>query len=53
MTIKFWLQKVRKLIKGFKDSHNSLVSKKNLIQKMARWVGSQGQVNLAKNMPPL
>jgi len=38
----------RKPIKGPKDSDNSLVSKKNLSQKMACWVGAQGQVKLAK-----
>jgi len=35
----------RKTIKGSKDSDDNLGSKNNLIQKMACWVGAQGQVN--------
>ena len=39
-----------KLIKGSKDTDHSLVSKKNLSQKMDHWVGTQGLVKLAKNV---
>jgi len=39
---------VSKPIKGSKDSDYSLVCKKILSQKMAHWVGTQGQVYLAK-----
>jgi len=38
----------RKSIKGSKDSDDVLNRKKSLSQKMARWVGTQGQVNSAK-----
>jgi len=37
-----------KSIKGSKDADFSLVSKKTLSQKMAHWVGTQGQINLPK-----
>jgi len=39
----------RRSIKGSKDLDNHLVSKKNLRQKMAHWIGSQGQAKLVKN----
>jgi len=38
----------RKSIKGCDDADDSLVSKNKLDPKMARWVGAQGQVKLAK-----
>jgi len=40
-----------KPIKGSKDSANNLVSNK-LETKMARWVGAQSQVKLAKKAKP-
>jgi len=39
----------RKSVDGSKDVNDSLVSKKYMSQKMARWVGTQGQAKLAKN----
>jgi len=38
----------KKTIKGSEDSDHSLDSKKNLNQKMARWVGAQAQVTSVK-----
>jgi len=37
-----------KSIKGSKDVDHNLVSNKNLSQKIAHWVGTQGQVNSPK-----
>jgi len=45
---KFDSRYARKPIKGSKDSDDSLVSTKNLKEKMSHWVGAQGQVKLAK-----
>jgi len=36
-------------IKGSKDANDRLVSKKSLSQKMAYWIGAQGQLQLVKN----
>jgi len=39
-----------KSIKGSKDADFDLVSKTTLSQKMAHWIGAQGQVKLSKNV---
>jgi len=44
----FWTRNARKSIKVSKDSDYSLVSNKNLSQKLPIVVGTQGQVTLAK-----
>ena len=44
----FGYRYARKAIKGCKDADHSLVSKKILSQKTARWVGTQGKIKLAK-----
>jgi len=38
----------RRSIKGSKDADDCLVSRKSLRQKMAHWLGAQGQVNWSK-----
>jgi len=45
----------RKSIKGSIDADDHLVSKTILSQKIAHWIGAQGQSNLVKNskIPPL
>jgi len=42
----------RRSIKGSNDADDRLVSKQTLSQKMARWVGAQGQVKLFKTENP-
>jgi len=37
---------------GSKDADDRLVSKKSLSQKMAHWIGAQGQLKF-QNMPSL
>jgi len=44
----FGCRYARKPFKGFKDADFDLVSDKILSQNMADWVGTQGQVKLAK-----
>jgi len=48
LSLNFGPRYSRKSIKDSNDSDDSLVSKKSLSQKLAYWVGTQGQVNLAK-----
>jgi len=47
---KFGSRYARKPTMDSRDVHCNLVSKKTLSQKMACWVGSQGQVNLANKV---
>jgi len=45
----FWTRNTKKPIKGSKDSYHSLVSSKNLSQKLALVVGAHGPMTSAKN----
>jgi len=49
----FGYRYARQPIKGLKDLDFSLVSNKNISQKIARWVGAQDQIKLAKNLKTL
>jgi len=45
----FGYRDARRSIKSSKDEDDRLVSKKCLSQKMAHWIGAQGQLKLVKN----